>query len=65
MHGARSTEAGVRAEYEFLEARYPKWQLLMQVLVHEADRHFDRIEFEAIEGRNVEVYFDITDWFGK
>lgn len=69
IQGAPDTKAGIAAEYKWLTEQFgppgPKWNLVQQSLIHEAVRHYDRMEVRFADGREQTIYFDITDFFGK
>jgi hypothetical protein len=56
---------GVHAEHAETNKRFPGWQWQMQGLLPGADgRHYDVITLSK-GAETKDVYFDITDWFGK
>ena len=65
---------GVEAEYAWIRTKYPNSKRIMQSLTtlklmtgrdgSEAERiHFDVIKIELEDGREKEIYFDITSFF--
>jgi hypothetical protein len=66
---ADNTAEGIRREYQWLErtfgARGVDWQLVVQVLLHDADRYYDMLRIRLADGTEKEIYFDITTFFGK
>ncbi len=63
--GAADSMQGISAEYEWLEREYPGANMKMQSLRHEGDRIYDVLEFETEDGASRELWFDITEVFGK
>ena len=69
IKGAKSSLDGIPAEYHFLEKKYGKqqvdWQLRRQSLMHQGGKHYDLMQIELKDGTKKDVYFDITEFFGK
>jgi hypothetical protein len=69
IKGAQNIIVGTAAEYYYLETKYGrqnvKWELLSQNLLHRQGRHFDLLRLRFVDGSPKEVYFDITEFFGK
>jgi hypothetical protein len=55
---------GVKQEYEEIRKRYGKCRLVKQMLIGRSGRMYDKICIET-EGKVIDTYFDITDFFGK
>jgi hypothetical protein len=62
---ARGEMAGVRAEYDWLGAKFPGYARRSQSLSHCGDKPADILEIRTADGRTVEVYFDISEYFGQ
>jgi len=66
---ARTTAEGIAAEYKHLEALFGKrnidWRLHRQTLAKANGRHYDVMTVEISPTDFRDVYFDITDFFGK
>jgi len=56
---------GVDQEYNEVQKRFGNYKLIRQSLLNQEGRMFDKLELELEDGRIIEVYFDITDFFGK
>lgn len=56
---------GVDQEYLEIRKRFGKFKLILQSLLNHEGRMVDKLELELENGRKIEVYFDITDFFGK
>lgn len=60
--------AGVDAEYLYLEERFGErdihWRLAMQALLT-GDKRVDRLTIELTDGTTQNIYFDISEFFGK
>jgi hypothetical protein len=67
--GAKGEADGVAAEYKYLEKLYgPKGvghTVEDQSLMEDGGRSYDRLGVHLKDGRTLDVYFDITDYFGK
>jgi hypothetical protein len=60
---------GINAEYLYLGKKFGEkgtdWNLVKQSLLSEDNQYFDRIIIELKDGTNVNIYFNITEFFGK
>jgi hypothetical protein len=65
VHGASGELDGVAAEHAWLKAKYPGCKLRRQSLMKCAEQPADQMSITTSDGRNVDVYFDISDFFGK
>jgi len=67
--GIKSENEGVKAEYEYLAERYGiprlQWTKLKQTCIPHNDKRYDIIKIKLLDDSIVEIYFDITEWFGK
>ena len=67
--GIKSENEGVKAEYEYLAERYGiprlQWRKLKQTCIPHNDKRYDIIKIKLLDDSIVEIYFDITEWFGK
>lgn len=67
--GAENSAQGVQAEYLYLTERFGMrgrdWSLEMQSLVKKEGKSFDVMMIALKDGRGINVYFDITEFFGK
>ena len=52
--------SGVRAEYDYIEQRYPGYQFHQQSLKEYKGRTFDVLEFTTAAGEKKAMYFDIS-----
>jgi len=55
---------GIDQEYKEIRKRFGNYKLIQQSLIDVNNRMYDKLELE-IEGEQIEVFFDITDFFGK
>ncbi|MBB3186912.1 hypothetical protein [Microbacter margulisiae] len=62
---ASSESTGVPAEYQWLKNHYPGYQTKMQTLVFHQKKPYDIIEIVTAEGQDKNIYFDISNYFGK
>jgi hypothetical protein len=63
--GASNSFAGIRAEYHWLQARFPGYKRRSQALLRSGGKSYDRVEVELPDGGIASFYFDITAFFGK
>jgi len=63
--GAPNELSGVFAEYEWLDRRYPGFDVLSQALLICNGAHTDALDVRLANGRTIDVYFNIDDFFGK
>lgn len=57
--------SGIAAEYAWLDRRYPGYKKILQRLTTCNDRAADLIRIRTSEGHEVDVFFDISDFYGK
>jgi len=62
---ASSETAGINAEYGWLKKKYPGYKTKSQRLTYHDKKPYDVITIETAEGNTVDVYFDISKFFGK
>lgn len=56
---------GVHQEYVEIRKRFGEYRLIRQVLLEHGDKMYDKLELELKNGEKIELYFDITPFFGK
>ena len=60
---------GVDAEYYLVtwifQILHKKWELLFQELIHDSKHSDDRLVLQDEDGKVSEIWFDITDFYGK
>jgi hypothetical protein len=61
---ADTSSEGLAAEYSVLRERFPGWGLNGQSLRGEGSRYFDVFTLSK-NGDTIEVWFDITSFFGR
>jgi hypothetical protein len=64
VHARNETEGG-RAEYAWIAARYPGYQREMQALMQCNGHAADQLRIRTAAGREVDVFFDISEYFGR
>jgi len=57
--------AGVHAEYAWLKEHYPGYKSLGQSLLYKGKKAYDKLSIQTADGGKKEVYFDISNFFGK
>src|SRR6185295_7298281 len=65
IKGAKNEQVGVDAEYAWLAKKYPGYKTDQQALMGDKGKKYDMLSVTTADGKKVEVYFDITDYFGK
>jgi len=65
IKGAKGSEDGIAAEYEWLAKKHRGYKTKQQALLNDKGRKYDMIAIATADGKEVEVYFDITEFFGK
>ena len=67
--GAKDETEGVDAEYNWLEEKFGKqnisWELNDQELIDEGVIQYDVLSIKFPGGDTREIWFDITDFYGK
>jgi hypothetical protein len=63
--GAATEISGIFAEYDWLDQHYPGATVLDQSLATCNGEHVDILQIRTASGRAIDVYFNITDFFGK
>ena len=61
----RNESTGVHAEYEWIKNHYPGYKRGMQALTHNKNKPYDIISITTSEGKEIDVYFDISNFYGK
>ena len=56
---------GVDAEYKWLAQNYPGYKRISQSLTRKGNKHYDIIAIKTNEGEEKDIYFDISNFFGK
>ncbi len=60
-----TNEEGVEQEYIEVRKRFGEYRLILQSLLNIDGKMYDKLELKLKNGENLEIYFDITDFFGK
>ena len=63
--GAEDDRACVDAEYSWLRAKYPEHRVIGQGPTQCEGHAADRIRIRTSSGEELEVYFDVSELFGK
>ncbi len=58
-------QTGVRAEYQWLAKNYPGYMRRRQSLKQNDGKVYDVLAITTEGGKELDVYFDITEFFGK
>ena len=55
----------VAAEYEWLRKKHPGYKLRLQALSNKDGKPYDVLSITTKKGEDIDVYFDISSFFGK
>ena len=61
----KNESTGVDAEYLWLKKNYPGYKLKQQSLNFHNKKPYDILSIETKEGEEKEIYFDISNFYGK
>jgi uncharacterized protein YcfL len=61
----KTESKGIHAEYEWLQIHYPGYKRGIQALADHKKKPYDIITIKTSEGKNPDVYFDISNFYGK
>jgi hypothetical protein len=61
----KSESKGVDAEYAWLRQNYPGYHMERQSLTFNNGKSYDILKIKTAEGKKKDVYFDISNFFGK
>jgi hypothetical protein len=61
----KNEQAGVDAEYKWIKNHYTDYKIKGQSLSYAGKKSYDIITIEQSDGKEVKLYFDITNFFGK
>jgi hypothetical protein len=62
---APNNVSGVRAEYDYIKARYPGYRFISQALENRGGKVYDLMTFVSADGKKRVLYFEITRFFGR
>jgi len=62
---AKNEEEGVDAEFNYIERKVGYFEIESQAFLDEGDRKYDRMKVVGVIGKKKELWFDITDYYGK
>jgi hypothetical protein len=65
VQGASGELEGVSAEYDWLAQKSPGYKRKFQSLTKCAGQAADKVTIQTASGDTVDVYFDISNFFGK
>ncbi|PKP01908.1 MAG: hypothetical protein CVU11_13680 [Bacteroidetes bacterium HGW-Bacteroidetes-6] len=61
----KTESTGVDAEYAWLKEHYPGYKMKQQSLTNQNGKPYDLIEIVTAQGKEMTIYFDISNFFGK
>ncbi len=62
---AKGEKEGVRAEYHWISVHHPDWKTRGQALLQGGNGIYDKIVCVKPDGKTVDIFFDISGFFGK
>ncbi len=62
--GAKNSMDGVPAEYAWLGKKYKGYETVEQALLNVDGKSYDRVTIKTKRGKEVVVYFDISEFMG-
>ncbi len=60
-----SESTGVHAEYDWIAKKYPGYKTRGQALSNYKGKPYDIIHITTADGKDMDVYFDISNFYGK
>ena len=61
----KTERKGIDAEYKWLRKHFPGYTLIRQSLNFENNKNYDVLSIKTSEGEKKDIYFDISNFFGK
>lgn len=61
----KTEKVGIHAEYEWIRAHYPGYKRGNQSFTKYKKKLYDIISITTAEGKELEIYFDISNFYGK
>ena len=65
IDGAKARETGLLGQQLWLDQNYPGYRKTKDCTLNSDTRRFDQVELTSVDGHTSNVYFDVTDWWGK
>lgn len=62
---AKNENEGIRSEYSIISKLYPNYKMKSQGTGIKDNKNYDTISIVTADGKDVKVYFDITNFYGK
>jgi len=56
---------GIHAEYAWIKEKYPNYKLKGQSLSTYKNKPYDIIHITTADGKDMDIYFDISNFYGK
>jgi hypothetical protein len=56
---------GIHAEYAWIREKYPNYKLKGQSLSTYKNKPYDIIHITTADGKDMDIYFDISNFYGK
>lgn len=61
----KTEQSGVDAEYAWLKENYPEYRMGSQSLNFKDGKPYDILSITTNSGKSIQVYFDISNFYGK
>lgn len=63
--GAKIEFERVYAEYDYLDKKFGGYEFLDQTFIGEDQKQYDILKIQLLDGSSKEVWFDISEFYGK
>ena len=63
--GADTELQGIDVEFNYIERKVGYFEIESQAFLDEGTKKYDRMKVVGITGKKKELWFDITDYYGK
>ena len=63
--GADNEWKGIDAEFNYIERKFGYFEIESQAFLDEGTKKYDRMKVVGVTGKKKELWFDITDYYGK
>jgi len=69
ISGAENTSQGIAVEYQYIKDKYGEintdWKRIRQRFKKHGDKAYDILTIKDKQENEIEIYFDITEFFGR
>jgi hypothetical protein len=61
----KTETVGIENEYRWLRQHYPGYKFRMQALLSEGSHVYDKFDIVTADGKEMSIYMDICNFYGK